>query len=418
MHQEPVEQSSPSRAKGFSFSWILLLLSGLGLSAVAAAVVSLFYAVQGKPDSMGSMGNYVLMGVVVYGSMPVVFLAIVLLLFYLVIERPWRSGHRIALVFVIPQVLLAILASIGVGIVLRDDHNRDADDAKEQQRTAQVELDEKKMKAAVHSDDVAVFSAAYTDCGDSCNRAEWVQSSVVANAPRVLAVLLQGITSQNYQEIDKEPGPGFCKSGTHYDWVESPARLVGFRNSPAITQQFLPLWNAVNKDEAFLGAAMGGSRDLMESLVAQGVNPRTISNDTATENVYASAADGGSASSIAWLAAAGVTVQTRDEAESIWFKLGQWAIYSSSDVAQKGVETWLAERQKIRFSNGARISRADELTQAVHTDSSVLLAAMLKQGYRIKDLSDEDQDRLRTDLPKGSSIERKVVCNTADWTED
>ncbi|WP_133649756.1 hypothetical protein [Paraburkholderia flava] len=387
----------------------LLFLSGIGLwGSAAAGGIAIFFGGSG----FAAINQ---LATVFMFAAPAAAGGVVLLALYAVIQQPWHAG-RGSIAFAL-QVPFALLVLLGIGAFELDARRSAARQVRGTQHEARIAADEDVMKRAIANDDATSFSPAYADCGESC-RDPWMHRAILANAPRILAVTLKGVTRETYSQIDKYYVPMICKDGVLYQSSNSLARFVGFRNSPAVTALFAPLWGPEDRDHAFLGATMGGSTKLMDTLVKQGVNPRALHVDVAGDDAYASAAAGAAAGSVRWLVEAGVKVQTADSVRNMWRSLAEWADYAPPELAAKGAEEWLAESSRIPFAPDAKLDAVEELKTVVQFESPVLVAAMLQHGYRTEDLDADYQERLKNASPPdelATQNDRKLYCDTRDW---
>lgn len=410
------------RQSGGTWSW-LLVLSGIGLWGALLGTILIFAGAHG---SHGGWGQAMFFGLVLLACLAAGCVGCVLLLLYIVIKRPWRLPNRGGLGFWL-QVVIALFVLVCAGKAIHEQYQSDAVDAKVAADKDRLNQDQQRMMTALRVDNQTDFSAAYLDCDDSCRKEEWVTRAVIAGAPNSLAFLLHGVTPQSYSKLDDEtiPSyPGYCSNGSFHYSVRSIARMVGIRNIPAITQQFLPLWSATDRDHAFLGAVMGGNTGLMDELVTQGVNPQKIKAELGEEDSpFANAAAGGAAASLSWLAKAGITVHTQDDAEAVWRNLADWTAYSAPDTAAKALDVWFAQSANIHFDHGAKLDSAVELSTVMDRNSQVLAQAMLDHGYSAKDLSADDQQRLQQLLTQGPSDldgpqQQQRWCKGSDWLVD
>ncbi|WP_109482342.1 hypothetical protein [Paraburkholderia sp. C35] len=385
----PVVDDMPLKSPNNFFLSLMLFLSGVGLGGTAIATAAV---IMGARDAgIAAVGMF---GALIYFGQPVCLGSIALLVIYAAITKPWRAGSRAGKPFWI-QTPLALIAALMIGWMQYGQHQIDQEDARDEARKVQVTEDQQQMAIAVLTDDSDTFTKAFDNCGDSCYRSSWVSQAVLANAPHTLAVLLKGATPATYDnEIASISQPSFCVRQTYYIFTWSLARLVGLRNEPAITQQFQPLWTKGNRDSAFSGAVMGGHLDQMDAMVKLGVNPKDITGEFNGDSLYATAAAGGVASPIAWLAKAGVVVPTKDSAEYVWHSLAEWANYTRPEIAQKAIAEWMKESRNIRYAPGAKLSNGEALFVAVHYNSPMLVQAMVDRGYK-PDFDPEMDDRYR-----------------------
>lgn len=416
----PAGDAAPPPSLNNFFLSFMLFLSGLGLWGTAIATAMVIMSARG--DGMAAVG---LIGALIYFGTPICLGAIVLLVIYAAITKPWRANSRAGKPFWF-QTPLALMAALMIGWAQYGQYQIDQDNARDEARKAQVTQDQQMMAAAVLKDDSDAFAKAFENCGDSCYREPWVSQAVLAGAPRTLAVLLKGATPATYDKnVASISQPSFCARQTYYIFTWSLERLVGMRNAPEITQQFQPFWNKDNRDSAFFGAVMGGHLDQMDAMVKLGVNPRDVKGEFSGDSLYAAAAAGGDASSIAWLAKAGAVVPTKDGAEYVWHSLAEWANYTPPEVAQKAIAAWMDESGKIRYAPGAKLSNGEALYIAVHYNSPLLVKAMLDRGYKADfnpDVDDRYRDRIQAMLARAPTdqseqVKRHQMCDgEREWT--
>ncbi|MGF6571219.1 hypothetical protein ABH945_003340 [Paraburkholderia sp. GAS333] len=393
------------------FASTLLFLSGVGLwgSAALGAGALLFGG-----TGFGAINQLTDLFTV---AAPAAAGGVVLLVLYTLIQQPWRAG-RGSLAFAL-QVPFALFVLLIVGLFELDAHRSAAQTEREAAHQIRLAADTDTMNRAIAKDDVTAFAPAYAECDDSsiCGDS-WVTQAILLSTPRIAAVTLQGVTPATYSQFDNHNIPKICRSGVLYNGQDSLAYLVGFRNSPAITALFAPLWGPADRDKAFLGAVTSGSTDLMDTLVTQGVDPRAMQAKTPSDDPYASAAAGGAFKSIHWLESAGVKVQTAASAQNMWTSFADWATRAPPELGAKGIDEWLAESSRIPYAPGAKLSPSDELTAAVQARSPALVAAMLQRGYSVKDLAAGDQASLKSAQPLAmlkNQWDRGRYCDEGDW---
>jgi hypothetical protein len=357
-----------------------------------------------------------------YVGIPVSLASIVLLLIYAARETPWREGARKSIAFGL-QILLASIAVFWLSLIVYEQYQDVARYAREDQRKAREADTVQRMKVALRSDNVAAFKSALAGCRDyecdeSAGRSEWISRAVLANATSTLAVMLQDLTPQTYlsKEID-HVDPAFCKDGTLYYFPSSLAALVGFRDNPAITGLFMPLWGPKDRDSAFYGATMAGSTRSMEALIKQGVDPHAVRGEYEADSVFVAAARGATEDSFAWLLRAGMDVKTPDEEESMWRELADWAQNSPPDVVAQRTGAWLTH---VRFDPGHPDSHAIPLQAAVERNSPALAQYLLHHGWSAKEVPSQLQDRFQQLISRPitetyDQRRRQRACAAGNW---
>lgn len=367
---------------------VLLWVSGIPLWALLAAAVVCVSRVDRDLSVIVFMGALIFLsevGIAVYAVVAVVLLA------YAVSRKPWRAP-RFAWAFWL-QVLLWVLAVALIATFKIDDYQRHHPDPREAARGQQINDDNARMTAALRTDDAVAFRQAFADCADDCDRATWVSEAIRKTAPRSLAVTLEGVRHASEVRLDRSDPETFCKDGVAYVMPPDIALRVGFRNVPAITAQFLPLWGPDERSAALHGAAMSGAIALMNQLVALGVDPQHLQGDSRFESLYASAAAGAAIASVGWLANAGVTLHTADEVDEVWYQFAKWTYANPPEIARKGAEAWLVESAKMPRDGTAAQNRIAPLERAVYVETPVLVQVLLQHGYRVANLAPEYRAR-------------------------
>lgn len=381
----PAEQVKPP-AGARTFSSVLLWISGIPLWGLFAAALLAICSIPFGRD----LAFVLFIGWMIFldqASTVVGVIVGVALLAYAAYCKPWRAPS-FAWGFWL-QVLLAVLV-LGLSVMFKHDMNRgnrvDPQQAAHEQR---IDDDNTNMTKALRTDDAVAFQHALADCAADCDRATWASEAVRKSAPRILAVTLEGVRRASEVRLGGSDPDTFCKGGIAYALPPDMALRVGFRNVPAITAQFLPLWGPEERTAALHGAAMSGSIALMNQLVALGVDPLHPERDTHLDGLYASAAAGAATGSIDWLAKAGVTLHTAGDVDEVWYRLAAWADANPPKVARRGAEAWLAESAKMRADGAALQNRIAPLERAVYVGNPVVVQMLLQHGYRIEDLSPE-----------------------------
>ncbi|VWD56269.1 hypothetical protein BLA39750_06763 [Burkholderia lata] len=365
------------------FPAVLLWVAGIPLwGLLAAAVICV--------SRIGDLSVIVFIGALIFLSevgIAVYAVVAVVLLAYAVSRKPWRAP-RLAWAFWL-QVLLWVLAVALIATFKIDDYQRHHPDPREAARGQQINDDNARMTDALRTDDAVAFRQAFADCADDCDRATWVSEAVRKTAPRSLAVTLEGVRHASEVRLGGDDPQTFCKDGVAYVMPPDIALRVGFRNVPAITAQFLPLWGPDERSAALHGAVMSGSIALMNQLVALGVDPRHLQGDSRFQSLYASAAAGAAIASVGWLANAGVTLHTAEEVDEVWYRFAKWTYANPPEIARKGAEAWLVAFAKIPMDAAAAQNRIAPLERAVYVETPVLVQVLLQHGYRVADLAPE-----------------------------
>ncbi|VWB46212.1 hypothetical protein BLA13014_01967 [Burkholderia aenigmatica] len=367
---------------------VLLWVSGIPLWGLLAAAVICVSRIDRDLSVIVFMGALIFLsevGIALYAVVAVVLLA------YAVSRKPWRAP-RFAWAFWL-QVLLLVLAIALIATFKIDDYQRNHPDPREAARGQQINDDYARMAAALRTDDAVAFRQAFADCADDCDRATWVSEAVRKTAPRSLAVTLEGVRHASEVRLGGSELQTFCKDGVAYVMPPDIALRVGFRNVPAITAQFLPLWGPDERSAALQGAVMSGSIALMNQLVALGVDPQHLQGDSRFESLYASAAAGAAIASVDWLANAGVTLHAAEDVDEVWAWFAEWTDANLPEIARKGAEAWLVASAKIPMDGAAAQNRIAPLERAVYVGTPVLVQVLLQHGYRVADLAPEYRAR-------------------------
>jgi len=376
---------------------VMLVAAALGLWLPLLLVTALLIG------GAGGYGAAMAFGVVAVFSLKVGAAAIILLVAYAAMAKPWRRPGRATNFFWL-QVPAAILVCIGIAAVLPDY----LADAKREAREIQTDDRFRELVGALEKDDVDRFSQLLTSCGKDCD-GPWLENAVAYDAPRCVAFLLKNVTAAGYRKPPyTEPRDrSGCINDALYNIPLSLAGFVGLHDNPAITTQFLPLWNRADLQQALHGAAAGDHVDLMEDLVARGADPHEQTPGDPYRGLIPAALRGGAVHALSWLATNHVRVRTDDDQVEAWHSLSMWIGNTSSQVSSQRLDAILDAMKPLGADPAPPASAAIQpLNESVHSigpADGILAAALIRHGAHPEYLSQDLRSVLNEALARPAS---------------
>lgn len=311
---------------------------------------------------------------------------------YAMVAKPWRRPASQVWFFWMQVLAVAVIGLAAAGFALDDWRDR-RQHAAAQRSAEQAAEQERQMDIALRSDDVAQFGVHQQACGDACPRPLWVRKAVAAQAPRTLALLLQGVTRADYASgMSKAENDGICMDGAYYEGYLTLAALAGAKGNPAIIDQLLPLWDREQVQQAFDGAAMGNQVALMQRLMERGADPRRTRAEDAppgepVDDAMTFATSTGAADALSWLASHGA--RSTDETNLLWVTFVAWTNHSRPDVWTDRLDAMLDALDKLDVHPAH--NQSEPLWLAVDAGNARLVHALLRRGARAEDVTDANR---------------------------
>ena len=376
---------------------VMLVAAALGLWLPLLLVAVLLI------DGSGDYGAAMAFGVVAVFSLKVGVAAIALLVAYAAMAKPWRRRGRATNFFWL-QVPAAILVCIGVAAVLPGY----LADAERQARETQNDDRFRQLVRALEKDDVDRFSELLISCGKDCD-GPWLDNAVAYDAPRSVGFLLKNVTAAAYRKpsyIEPRDRSG-CINDALYNIPLSLAGFVGLHNNPAITTQFLPLWDRADLQQALHGAAAGDHVDLMEDLVTRGADPHEQTPGDPYRGLIPAALRGGAVHALNWLAKNHVRVRTDEDQTEAWHSLSMWIGNTSPQVSSQRLDAILDAMKHLGADPAPPASVVIQpLNESVHSigpADGILAAALIRHGAHPEYLPQDLRRVLNDDLARPAS---------------
>lgn len=321
----------------------------------------------------------------------------VMVALYAALVRPWRRPAAQAWFFWM-QVLAVAMIGFAAGSFLLDDWRDGRQHAARQALIDQSIAQERQMDVTLLSDDVTTFAPLYQACGEyHCPRLPWVRKAVVARAPRILGLLLKGVTpgSSDADNLGSAANIGVCRDGIRYDTYASVSNLAGASGNLAIIDQLMPLWDGDQLQQAFDGAALGNQADAMRVLADRGVNPKAairkpeFDDDAPTDQAIAFAVSTGAVDALKWLADHGAQVQDDRQKHGLWVEFGQWVHRTPPEVWSSKLDPMLDALARLDVHPGH--NQSEPLWLAIDTRNARLIHALMRHGARAQDVDDPER---------------------------
>lgn len=133
---------------------------------------------------------------------------------YAAVVRPWRQPAAKAWFFWI-QVCGVAVISLAAGGFMLDDWRKRHEHAARQGLAEQAGEQERQMDVALLSDNYSEFENHYRACGSFCPQLPWLRKAVAARAPRILGLLLEGMSpgGSDLGDIGKAGNGSICRDG-------------------------------------------------------------------------------------------------------------------------------------------------------------------------------------------------------------
>ncbi|MGN6087348.1 ankyrin repeat domain-containing protein [Trinickia sp.] len=402
---------------------VILALAALGLWLPLLLLAALLFS--GSRD----YGTAMAFGLIAVFSLKVGAIAIVLLVLYAALAKPWRRPGRAATFFwlQIPAAILVCIGMAAMGPGYLDDVKREARQTRNDERFRQL-ID------ALTMDDVGRFSQLLLSCGRDCN-GPWLEDAVAYNAPRCVGFLLKDTTASGYKERQySEPQDrSGCVNSALYNIPLSLAGFVGLHDNPAITNRFVPLWDRADLQQALHGAAAGDHVDLMKDLVARGADPHEQTRGHSNRGLIAAALRGGAVDALRWLAANHVRIRTDSDRMEAWHSLSMWISNTSLQVSAQRLDALLDAMKALGVDPAPPASATIQPLKAsvvsMGPDNGILAAALIRHGAHPEYLPQDIRDALKNTISRPASIYAvddgtlKRICErrskgeaTRDWT--
>lgn len=390
-------QDSKAKTQPHPVLAVILVSAALGLWLPLLLLAALLFS--GSRDYGTAMAG----GLIAIFSLKVGAVAIVLLVLYAGIAKPWRRPGRAAHFFWL-QIPSAILVCIGIAAAAPgylDDAKREAQQTRNDERFRQ-------LFDALAKDDVGRFSQLLIACGKDCD-GPWLDDAVAYNAPRCVGFLLRNVTAAGYRKplyIDPGDRSG-CDNGALYNIPLSFAGFVGLHDNPSITNQFFPLWNRADLQQALHGAAAGNHVDLMKNLVARGADPHEQTRGDSDRGLIAAALRGGAVDALRWLAANRVRIRTDPDRMEAWHSLSMWIGNTSPQVSAQRLDAMLDAMKALGAEPAppaaAAIQPLKESVDSMGPADGILAAALIRHGAHPEYLPQDVRDALKDAVSRPAS---------------
>ncbi|QND44573.1 hypothetical protein HB780_01850 (plasmid) [Rhizobium lusitanum] len=319
----------------------------------------------------------------------------IMLIVYDVLDKPWKRPFPRSWFFWL-QVLAIGMIGMSVASGFLEDWQRERQQAWDYEEEQRAKEPRGVMQAALSHDDDASFAKAYKICGKSCLRGEWLPKAIVAQAPRILGVLLEGATKRTYEKefLNTAYLMGICKEGAYYEGYFALPGRAGASGNMAVIERFLPQWDRDQVQEAFAGAAFGNHIDTMRALIAHGANPHQPMNENpppqvAYDSVTSAAVRSGAIDALRWLGEQGVRVGSDNEQDQIWTSFDEWIEHSPSAVWIGQLEAMLDALARLG-AVPAHNSHGGSLGRAAGAGDALLAHALLRHGAVVESIDDDD----------------------------
>jgi hypothetical protein len=321
-----------------------------------------------------------------------------LLIVYAALDKPWKRPFQRTWFFWL-QVFGIVVIGMGFASTSFHDWQSQRHQAAEWKEAERAKEPQGIMQAALLHDDDASFAKAYKICGISCPRGAWLPGAIAAHAPRIIGVLLQGLTRRTYKDefLNRADHMGICKDGTYYEGYFALPGRAGASGDMAIIEQFLPQWDRDQVQEAFVGAAFGNHVDTMRALIAHGANPHQRIDDNPPEQVAVDSASSaamrsGATDALRWLNEQGVRVGSDHERDLIWESFDSWIQHSPKAVWTGQLEAMLDTLAKLGTVPADR-SHGRSLGRAADDGDALLAHALLRRGAVAESIDNDDYSR-------------------------
>ncbi|HWX66397.1 MAG TPA: hypothetical protein VNZ27_08240 [Rhodanobacter sp.] len=321
-------------------------------------------------------------------------IGVILLIVYAALDKPWKHPFQRTWFFWL-QVLAIVVIGLGVGSSFFHDWRAQRQQVAEWKEAERAKEPQGVMQAALFHDDDASFAKAYKICDISCPRGAWLPKAIAAHAPRIIGVLLKGVTRRTYEDdfLNRADHMGICKDGVYYEnYFALPGR-AGASGDMAIIEQFLPQWDRDQVQEAFVGAAFGNHVDTMRALIAHGANPHQRMDEhppaqVAVDSVRSAAMRSGAVDALRWLDEQGVRDGSDYEQDLIWESFDEWIKHSPRAVWTEQLETMLDALAKLG-AVPAHSSHGGSLGRAADDGDALLAHALLRRGALVESVDDD-----------------------------
>ena len=313
---------------------------------------------------------------------------------YAAVVRPWRRPASRAWFFWM-QVFAVAAIGFAAGVFALNHWQEQREEAARQVLINHAEEQERLMDAALLADEDAKFASHYQACGeDHCARLSWIRKAVAAQAPRILGLLLRGVTpgSGDANSMGKAEDGSICRDGVRYDAYFSLSNLAGASGDQAVINQLAPLWDDRQLQQAFDGAAMGNQVAAMQMLAMRGANPKAMATPHKLEDgmpvdyAITFAVRTGAADALNWLADHGAQLQDDGEKNGIWVLFDEWMRHTPPSVWNGKIEPILDALDRLGVHpthNGS-----EPLWFAIDAQNVRLIHVLMRHGARIEDVND------------------------------
>ncbi|RDD83671.1 hypothetical protein DVJ77_03605 [Dyella tabacisoli] len=321
----------------------------------------------------------------------------VMLIVHAALDKPWKRPFRRAWFFWLQMLAIGL---IGISFTSSFFHQwlYGHQQASWDEGVERAQEPKGVMQAALLHDDDASFAKAYKICGRYCLLGEWLPKAIAAHAPRIVGVLLEGVTKRTYKDdfLNTADHMGTCKDGVYYEGYFALPGRAGASGDMAIIEQFLPQWDRDQVQEAFVGAAFGNHVEIMRALIAHGANPHQPIDQhppaqVATDSASSAAMRSGAVEALRWLSEQGVRVDSHYEQDLVWESFDEWIQHSPRAVWTGQLEAMLDTLARLGTVPAHR-SHGRSLGRAADDGDALLAHALLRHGAVVESV-DEDYSR-------------------------